>query len=368
MRRARKTPLSGNASSSEWRFPLSECHCGGGGGVRKLAKYLRNRAPGLVLAQKSVLPRLEALAEPWSAQAVSLACICWYLVRALHKRPARARYRALSRHLLGAYGALQDQLGAASASLLEAVEAVLHQRHRGVQCDAAPLSLCAQGRHPGLSRAVPCLVQSAHAALGKAQGDQRPRVPDRAAGPRLAHVARLSALADARITCGRGCALTSLDSLTPSTVCLGTGRLVCVKMNYPIFIGAVKTPQCWEYEEARERITLQARVQTDAGIASKNGRLAMTVPRHRRRTGARWLASRNSRAAASACRSTSGWKPRGARARTRLNQLCTRTRCSRHGGGARPHGASHRPTVVPPVTANGGGFLRSSSRRELARN
>ena len=85
---------------------------------------------GMVLAQKSVLPRLEALAEPWSAQAVSLACICWYLVRALHKRPARARHRALYRHLLAAYGALQDRLGAVSASLLEAVEAVLHKRHR----------------------------------------------------------------------------------------------------------------------------------------------------------------------------------------------------------------------------------------------
>ena len=102
----------------------------GVGECAKLAKYLRNRAPGLVLAQKSVLPRLEALAEPWSAQAVSLACICWYLVRALHKRPARARHRALSRHLLAAYGALQDRLGAASASLLDAVEEVLHQRHR----------------------------------------------------------------------------------------------------------------------------------------------------------------------------------------------------------------------------------------------
>ena len=33
MRRARKTPLSGNAFLSEWRFPLSECHWGGGGGV-----------------------------------------------------------------------------------------------------------------------------------------------------------------------------------------------------------------------------------------------------------------------------------------------------------------------------------------------
>ena len=102
----------------------------GVGECAKLAKYLRNRAPGLVLAHKSVLPRLEALAERWSVQAVSLGCICWYLVRELHKRPAHARRRALSRHLLGAYGALQDQLGAASASLLEAVEAVLHQRHR----------------------------------------------------------------------------------------------------------------------------------------------------------------------------------------------------------------------------------------------
>ena len=102
----------------------------GVGECAKLAKYLRNRAPGLALAQKSVLPRLEALAEPWSAQAVSLACLCWYLVRALHKRPARARHRALYRHLLAAYGALQDRLGAASASLLDAVEAVLHQRHR----------------------------------------------------------------------------------------------------------------------------------------------------------------------------------------------------------------------------------------------
>ena len=102
----------------------------GVGECAKLAKYLRNRGPGLALAQKSVLPRLEALAEPWSVQAVSLGCICWYLVRELHKRPAHARRRALSRHLLGAYGALQDRLGPESASLLDAIEEVLHQRHR----------------------------------------------------------------------------------------------------------------------------------------------------------------------------------------------------------------------------------------------
>ena len=179
----------------------------GVGECAKLAKYLRNRAPGL--------------AEPWSAQAVSLACLCWYLVRALHKRPARARHRALSRHLLAAYGTLQDRLGAASASLLEAVEAVLHQRHSG------------------LSRPVPCLVQSAHAALGTAQGDQCSRVPDRTAGPRLAHAARLSALADTALIHGRCRALALLDTPRPRALrASGQAQLVCVKMNHRILIGS----------------------------------------------------------------------------------------------------------------------------------
>ena len=102
----------------------------GTGECVKLARYLRNRAPGLVLAHKSVLPRLEALGERWSMPAVSLGCMCWYWVRALRKRPAHARRRALSHHLLGAYAALQDRLGAESAALLDAVEAVLHRRHR----------------------------------------------------------------------------------------------------------------------------------------------------------------------------------------------------------------------------------------------
>ena len=102
----------------------------GTGECAKLARYLRNRAPGLVLAQKSVLPRLEALGERWSMPAVSLGCLCWSLVGALRKRPARARHRALSRHLLGAYAVLRDQLGTESDSLLDAVEGVLHRRHR----------------------------------------------------------------------------------------------------------------------------------------------------------------------------------------------------------------------------------------------
>ena len=87
--------------------------------------------------------------------------------------------------------------------------------HRGVQCGITPLSLRPQGRHPGLSRPVPCLVQSAHAALGTAQGDQCSRVPDRTAGPRLAHAARLSALADTALIHGRCRALALLDTPRP---------------------------------------------------------------------------------------------------------------------------------------------------------
>ena len=149
----------------------------GVGECAKLAKSLRNRAPGLVLAQKSVLPRLEALAEPWSAQAVSLACLCWYLVRALHKRPARARHRALYRHLLAAYGALQDRLGAASASLLEAVEAVLHQRHRprvpsrGSMRHCAPISMCTKVLPRAFST---CSVPGSICARGAGDGTRGP--------------------------------------------------------------------------------------------------------------------------------------------------------------------------------------------------
>jgi hypothetical protein len=67
----------------------------------KLATYLRNRAPGLALAQASLLPKLEALAPHYSLLAVALGCIVWQLVKALRKRPHRAQRRALHRHLLG---------------------------------------------------------------------------------------------------------------------------------------------------------------------------------------------------------------------------------------------------------------------------
>ena len=193
----------------------------GVGKCTKLAKYLRNRAPGLALAQKSVLPRLEALAEPWSAQAVSLACICWYLVRALHKRPARARYRALYRHLLAAYGALQDQLGAASASLLEAVEAVLHQRHRassaieGFNAALRPYLYVHKGATQGFLALFRAWFNLRTRRWGRHKGTSAHECLTRTAGPRLAHAARLSALADTALIHGRCRALASLDTPDP---------------------------------------------------------------------------------------------------------------------------------------------------------
>lgn len=96
----------------------------------KLATYLRNRAPGLALAQASLLPKLEALAQHYPLEAVALGCIVWQLVKALRKRPHRAQRRALHRHLLGAYSELQNHLGTRVEPLLDAVDALLVQRHR----------------------------------------------------------------------------------------------------------------------------------------------------------------------------------------------------------------------------------------------
>ena len=97
----------------------------------KLATYLRNRAPGLALAQASLLPKLEALGPYYSLEAVSMACVVRYLVGALRKRPHRNRYRSLYRHLLGAYAQLRTRLGVERANtLLDEVEQLLVQRHR----------------------------------------------------------------------------------------------------------------------------------------------------------------------------------------------------------------------------------------------
>ena len=181
----------------------------GTGECAKLAKYLRNRAPGLVLAQNSVLPRLEALGERgWSMLAVSLGCLCWSLVRALGKRPAHARKRALSRHLLGAYGALQDRLGPESAELLAAVEAVLIERHRassaieGFNAALRPYLYVHKGVSQGFLDLFRAWFNLRTRRWGRHKRTSAHELPERTAGRRLAHAARLPALARARMTRG----------------------------------------------------------------------------------------------------------------------------------------------------------------------
>ena len=79
--------------------------------------------------------------------------------------------------------------GAQSAALLDAVEAVLHQRHRassaieGFNAAPRPYLYVHKGVTQGFLLPVPRLVQSAYPAVGATQRDQRLPEPDRTAGP-----------------------------------------------------------------------------------------------------------------------------------------------------------------------------------------
>ena len=75
-------------------------------------------------------PPLAPVTRGSQAPSTALGCIVWQRVKALRKRPHRARRRALHRHLLGAYGALRKHLGDRTDALLDAVEQLLMQRHR----------------------------------------------------------------------------------------------------------------------------------------------------------------------------------------------------------------------------------------------
>ena len=152
----------------------------GVGECAKLAKYLRNRAPGSGAgAEERVAPARgagRALVRSGREPGVHLLVLGQGAAQAPCPRAAPRAVSTSSWRLRGTarpawprerIAARCYRGGAAPApSRLEC--------HRGVQCGTTPLSLRPQGRHPGLSRPVPCLVQSAHTALGTAQGDQRP--------------------------------------------------------------------------------------------------------------------------------------------------------------------------------------------------
>jgi hypothetical protein len=98
---------------------------------QEVARYLRNRAPGLSLAMADLHTRLQALFPLYTQDAVCLACLILYRVGVVRKRPgAPWPVDDQTRHLLGAFAWLKDRLGEKTDELFEAVEALLEKHHR----------------------------------------------------------------------------------------------------------------------------------------------------------------------------------------------------------------------------------------------
>ena len=144
----------------------------GVGECAKLAKYLRNPGAGVGAgAKERVAPARgvgRALVGAGGELGVPVLVLGQGAAQASCARPASCAVSSSAHRLRGTarptwrgerIAARCRRGGAAPApSRLEC--------HRGVQCGITPLSLRPQGRHSGLSRPVPRLVQSAHAALG----------------------------------------------------------------------------------------------------------------------------------------------------------------------------------------------------------
>jgi hypothetical protein len=96
----------------------------------KVARYLRNRAAGLALATGELNTRLGELAMTYSLEAVALACMLWRWVFELHNDPRPGLRAQQHRQLLGAFACLKPLLGPQLDALLNAVKALLDQRHR----------------------------------------------------------------------------------------------------------------------------------------------------------------------------------------------------------------------------------------------
>jgi hypothetical protein len=96
----------------------------------KVARYLRNRAAGLSLATGELNSQLLALATTYSLAAVALACMLWRLVFELHNNRRPWLRAEQHRQLLGAFAYLKYLLGPHLDALLNAVKALLEQRHR----------------------------------------------------------------------------------------------------------------------------------------------------------------------------------------------------------------------------------------------
>jgi hypothetical protein len=96
----------------------------------KAARYLRNRAAGLSLATGELNSQLLALATTYSLAAVALACMLWRLVFELQNDRHPWQRAQQHQQLLGAFARLKHRLGPQLDALLNAVQALLDQRHR----------------------------------------------------------------------------------------------------------------------------------------------------------------------------------------------------------------------------------------------
>ena len=114
--------------------------------------FSRNRAAGLSPATGELNTRLDELATTYSLGAVAMACMLWRLVFELQndRRPWQRAHQ--HRQLIGAFAYLKHLLGPQLDALLNAVKALLDQRHRASSAiegfNAAPLapfSMCIRG-------------------------------------------------------------------------------------------------------------------------------------------------------------------------------------------------------------------------------
>lgn len=97
---------------------------------KKVARYLRNRAPGLSLAIADLYTRLQALFPLYTPDAVCLACLILHLLGSVRQRSVPLPPNERTRHLLGAFASLKDLLGEKTDELLAAVEALVEKHHR----------------------------------------------------------------------------------------------------------------------------------------------------------------------------------------------------------------------------------------------
>ena len=97
---------------------------------RKVATYLRNRAPGLVLATAGLHQQLDPLCTQYGGTAVSLAAVILRLTQNRHHQRRPWQHHQQTQQRLGAYALLQQQLGPQTDDLLEAFQKCLDQRYR----------------------------------------------------------------------------------------------------------------------------------------------------------------------------------------------------------------------------------------------